>query len=101
MKAYNLEGCKGLKDNVRGVKSEDKKLLSKNQEKEIQQMIVDVMPNQLKLNSALWITLNYIAKDIVAHKSTVSRKVKRISGKFGTYNPQKANIYAEERKRKV
>lgn len=54
MKAYRLEGNKALKDNTRGVKSEDKKLLSTTQEKEIQKMIIDVMPDQLKLDYALW-----------------------------------------------
>jgi transposase len=54
IKAYKLEGNKGLKDNVRGVKSADRKLLSKKQELEIQKMIVDVMPDQLKLDYALW-----------------------------------------------
>lgn len=53
-KSYKIEGNKGLKDKVRGVKSEDKKLLSKKQEKEIQNMIVDVMPDQLKLAYGLW-----------------------------------------------
>jgi transposase len=54
MKAYKAEGNKGLKENTRGVKSEDKKLLSKDQEQKIQQMIVDVMPDQQKLDYALW-----------------------------------------------
>lgn len=54
MKAYKLEGNKTLKENTRGVKSEDKKLLSATQEKQIQKMIVDVMPDQLKLDYALW-----------------------------------------------
>ena len=54
MQAYKKEGNKGLKENTRGVKSEDKKLLSKSQEQKIQQMIVDVMPDQLKLDYALW-----------------------------------------------
>lgn len=54
MKAYKLEGNKALKDNTRGVKSEDKKLLSTAQEKEIQKMIINVMPDQLKLDYALW-----------------------------------------------
>lgn len=54
MKAYKTEGNKGLKENTRGVKSEDKKLLSKVQGQKIQQMIVDVMPDQLKLDYALW-----------------------------------------------
>lgn len=54
MKAYKLHGTKGLKERLRGVKSEDKKLLNKKQEKEIQKMITDVMPEQLKLDYALW-----------------------------------------------
>lgn len=54
VKKYTLEGSKGLSDNKRGVKSEDKKLLSKDQEQAIQHMITDVMPDQLKLDFALW-----------------------------------------------
>lgn len=54
MKAYKHGGNTALKDNTRGVKSEDKKLLSTVQEKEIQKMIIDVMPDQLKLDYALW-----------------------------------------------
>ncbi|MGX1024590.1 IS630 family transposase [Psychroflexus sp. MBR-150] len=54
MKSYKLDGNKALKENTRGVKSEDKKLLSTAQEKEIQKMIIDVMPDQLKLDYALW-----------------------------------------------
>lgn len=54
VKAYKLYGNKGLQEKVRGVKSEDKKLLNKEQEKQIQKMITDVMPEQLKLDYALW-----------------------------------------------
>lgn len=54
MKAFELFGNKGLEDKIRGVKSEDKKLLSKEQERAIQEMITDVMPDQLKLDYALW-----------------------------------------------
>jgi transposase len=53
-KAYKSEGLKGLKDKKRGVSSEDKKLISSLQEKQIQSMIIDVMPDQLKLPYALW-----------------------------------------------
>jgi len=53
-KSYKSQGIKGLKDKVRGVKSEDKKLLNSQQEKLIQKMITDVMPDQLKLPYALW-----------------------------------------------
>lgn len=54
LKKYNANGKQGLLDNVRGVKSEDKKLLSEQQEIIIQEMIVDVMPDQMKLAYALW-----------------------------------------------
>jgi transposase len=53
-KKYTEKGNKGLIDLKRGVKSEDKKLLSLKQEKEIQNIIIDKIPNQLKLPFALW-----------------------------------------------
>ena len=54
VKSYKLFGEKGLKDKPKGPKSEDLKLLSKKQELEIQKMIIDSMPDQLKLAYALW-----------------------------------------------
>ncbi|MDD4149256.1 MAG: IS630 family transposase [Bacteroidales bacterium] len=54
VKAYKTEGLKGLKDKTRGVKSEDRKLLTVKIEKKIQKMITDTMPDQLKLSYALW-----------------------------------------------
>lgn len=53
-KQYRTIGKKGLEAKKRGVKSEDKKLLSKEQETAIQKMIVDKMPEQLKMDFALW-----------------------------------------------
>ena len=52
VKHYNETG--GFKSKKKGVKSEDKKLLSSSQEKEIQLMIIDKMPDQLKLDYGLW-----------------------------------------------
>ncbi len=54
VKQYKLLGNKGLHDKLRGVRSEDKKLLSKEQERQVQNMIVDKMPDQLKLPYGLW-----------------------------------------------
>ena len=51
---YESSGNKGLEEGVRGVKSEDKKSLTTQQEKQIQKMITDTMPDQLKLDFALW-----------------------------------------------
>lgn len=55
-KFYKKEGRKSLSYQKRGAKSENKKLLSASQELEIQVMITDTMPNQLKLDFALWTT---------------------------------------------
>lgn len=52
VKHYNQTG--GFKSKKKGVKSEDKKLLSTAQEKSIQMMIIDKMPEQLKLEYGLW-----------------------------------------------
>lgn len=52
VKHYNETGS--FKSKKKGVKSQDKKLLSLSQEKSIQLMIVDKMPDQLKLDYALW-----------------------------------------------
>lgn len=54
VKKHKEQGNKGLKAHKRGVKSEDKKLLTQQQEKEVQNMIIDKMPDQLKLDFALW-----------------------------------------------
>jgi len=51
---YKKGGFSALKGKKTGVKSEDKKLLNSQQEKEIQSMIIDKMPDQLKLDFALW-----------------------------------------------
>lgn len=54
VKKHKVDGIAGLKSKKRGVKSEDKKLLSDEQEKEVQKMIIDIMPDQLNLDYALW-----------------------------------------------
>jgi len=53
-KSYKSNGFKGLESKKKGVKSEDKKLLKIDQEKAIQLMIIDKMPEQLKLDYGLW-----------------------------------------------
>lgn len=54
VKKYTTSGLKGLLDHKRGIKSEAKKLLNLEQEKAIQKMILDTMPDQLKLSYSLW-----------------------------------------------
>jgi len=54
VKLYKEQGKKGLKEVKRGRKKGYGKLLSNQQEIEVQKMIVDKMPDQLKLPYALW-----------------------------------------------
>ncbi len=53
-KDYQSFGYKGLESKKKGARPEDKKLLSDQQELQVQKMIVDKMPGQLKLDYALW-----------------------------------------------
>lgn len=52
--AYNKEGAKCFTEKTRGRKFGAKRQLSPEQEKEIQQIIIDKYPNQLKMNFMLW-----------------------------------------------
>ncbi|QZT38123.1 hypothetical protein K5X82_04285 [Halosquirtibacter xylanolyticus] len=54
VKKNKANGLSGLQSKKNGVKSEDLKLLTLEQEKLIQSLILDKMPDQLKLNFALW-----------------------------------------------
>ena len=51
---YKDFGFSGLQDKSKGPNSEDMKLLKVDQEKAIQKMIIDNMPDQLKFNYSLW-----------------------------------------------
>jgi transposase len=51
---YQKEGKKALHVNKRGLKSGQGRLLTAEQEKEIQKMIIDKTPDQLKLPFVLW-----------------------------------------------
>ena len=53
-KKYKEKGIRGLKSKKKGARSEDRKLLSASQERAIQKMIVDKMPEQMKLPFGLW-----------------------------------------------
>ncbi|MDT8416487.1 MAG: helix-turn-helix domain-containing protein, partial [Lutibacter sp.] len=66
-KNYKSNGLKGLESKKKGVKSEDKKLLSTSQEKAIKLMIIDRMPDQLKLDYALW--TRKAVKELVERRS--------------------------------
>ena len=101
VKQYNLKGAKGLHDSKRGMKSENKRLLSIKQENQIQDLILDTMPDQLKLPYALWtrkavIELIKREFDIVIALSTVGYYLRS----WG-YSPQKPKKKAYEQNPKA
>lgn len=51
---YKRHGSKGLKEKARGHKTGEGRLLTPLQEKQVQDMITDKMPDQLKLPYGLW-----------------------------------------------
>ena len=101
VKSYNLFGLRGLKDNKRGVKSESRKLLSKQQENLIQNMILDTMPDQLKLPYALW--TRKAVKELALREFGVELAINTMGDylrKWG-YTPQKPKKKAYEQNPKA
>lgn len=95
-KDYQNEGVKGLSSKKKGVKSEDKKLLSQKQEQEIQDLITDRMPEQLKLDFALW--TRKAVKELVEHKFGIILAINTMGDylrKWG-FTPQKPKKMAYE-----
>ena len=93
---YKKNGFAGLKAKKNGVKSEDKKLLSEMQEKEIQNMIIDKMPDQLKLDYALW--TRKAVKELVESKYGIVLAINTMGDylrKWG-FTPQKPKKRAYE-----
>ncbi len=100
-KTYKEQGLKGLKDDKRGVKSEDCKLLSNTQEKTIQGMILDTMPDQLKLPYALW--TRKAVKELVFREFGITLAINTMGDylrKWG-FSPQKPKKRAYEQNPKA
>jgi transposase len=100
VKSYKLQGISGLKDNKRGVKSESKKIISSQQEKQIQNMIIDTMPDQLKLPFALW--TRKAVKELVFREFGLKLAINTMGDylrKWG-YTPQKPKKRAYEQNSK-
>ena len=101
IKSYNLGGLKALKEKKRGVKSEDKKLLSDAQELEIQKMITDTMPDQVKLPYGLW--TRKAVKELVEREYGVVLAINTMGDylrKWG-FSPQKPKKRAYEQNSKA
>jgi transposase len=101
VKSHNKEGEKGLIDSKRGVKSEDKKLLSSEQELAIQNIIIDKMPNQLKLPFALW--TRKAVKDLIERKYGIKMAINTAGDYLRSwgFSPQRPKKRAYEQNNKA
>jgi len=88
-KSYAARGTAGLSEQKRGAPSEAKKLLSAAQETAIQKMLIDTMPDQLKLDYALW--TRKAVRELVKREFDVSLAINTMGDylrKWG-FTPQK------------
>lgn len=88
-------------DSKRGVKSADKKLLNQSQEQAIQKMIIDVMPDQLKLDYALW--TRRAVKELIERELGVKLAVNTVGDYLRSwgFSPQKPKKRAYEQNPKA
>lgn len=95
-KLYNKEGHKSLFYHKQGVKLGDRKLLNKNQEATVPKMSIDVMPDQLKLDYALWTT--EAVRDLIAREFgiTIGRRTVGNYINAQRFTPQKPKKRAYE-----
>lgn len=95
-KDFKENGIKGLKSKKKGAKSEPMKRLNSMQEKEIQKMIIDKFPEQLKLDFALW--TRKAVKELISRQFNIEIAIRTV----GTYlknwgfTPQKPKKKAYE-----
>ena len=101
VKKHKENGSKGLIDSIRGVKSADKKLLNESQEHTIQKMIIDVMPDQLKLDYALW--TRRALKELIERELGVKLAVNTVGDYLRSwgFSPQKPKKRAYEQNQKA
>ena len=95
-KNYKSEGLQGLKEQKRGHKTGEGRLLSKAQERQVQKWITDKMPDQLKLPFGLW--TRKAIKELIKRELGITIAIRTI----GTYlhrwgfTPQKPKKKAYE-----
>jgi len=95
-KLYQEKGVQSYKYAKPGVKSEDKKLLTTEQEELIQEKITDKMPDQLKLDFALW--TRKAVQELIAQEFDIAIAVRTVGDylkKWG-FTPQKPKKRAYE-----
>jgi transposase len=101
LEQYDLKGSKGLPYQIRGRRQGEKRLLTVEQEKEIQKLIIDKFPEQMKLPFALWTRKAVL--ELVKHQFEIKLPIRTIGEylKRWGYTPQKPLKRAYEQKPQV
>lgn len=101
LEQYDLKGSKSLQYQTRGRRHGEKRLLTTVQEKEIQKLIVDKCPEQMKLPFALW--TRKAVQELIAHQFEIKLPIRTIGEylKRWGYTPQKPLKKAYEQKPEV
>lgn len=100
-KNHKAQGNKGLQEKSRGHKFGEGRILSVNQEKLIQKMIIDKMPEQLKLPYGLW--TRKAIKELINREFKISIAI-RTTGDYlkrWGFSPQKPKKKAYEQNDKL
>jgi transposase len=98
---YNAQGIKGLKEKARGRKTGERRLLTIEQEKQVQKWIHDKMPDQLKLPFGLWTRKAVV--QLIKDQFNVSIAIRTVGdylNRWG-YTPQKPKRKAYEQNPKL
>ena len=100
-KKHQKDGIKGLKERPKGKTIGAFRLISQEQEKQIQKLITDKMPDQLKLPFALW--TRKAIKEVIEREYGVKIALRTISDylKRWGYSPQKPMKRAYEQNPKA
>lgn len=100
VKLYKQFGNKGLKEVKRGRKKGYGKLLSSTQELEVQKMIIDKMPDQLKLPYTLW--TRKAIRDLIKRTYNINIAIRTMGDylKSWGFTPQKPKKKAYEQNSK-
>ena len=98
---FKKHGFEGLKEQPRGVKLGDCRLLTPAQEKEIQEIIIDKMPDQLQLAFALW--TRKAIKELIKREYGVTIAIRTMGDylKRWGFSPQKPKLKAYEQNPKA
>jgi len=98
---FKKGGYEGLKEIQRGVKQGDNRLLSPAQEEKIQKIIVDKMPDQLKMPFGLW--TRAAVKDLIKREFGINVAIRTMGDylKRWGFSPQKPKLRAYEQNPKA